>query len=319
MNGLNNLPNKSDTNTSIFYFAGSGSFQVWNKPPGISVAHIVVIGAGGGGGGGAYSSSAIGSIAGGSGGAPGGYYCGTLPSFLLPDKLYILVGQGGNGGVGVNSPNPSTGSNGNSGGITYVCMYPEVNSGSILLQSSLTEASGGLGGVIGSSTTSNPTAITVVDQNLLRWVPLNTGTTINSTINGAGSATVTGGSPTYAGLLTGGGGGGGHSVNGGNGTAGGGIIVTSPYSYVYQGTNGGAAGSNAGSTPGNGSHGYTTLKNFFTIGGGGGGGYGVASIIPGGNGGNGGIGCGGGGGGAGSSISGTGGNGGHGIVIITYY
>lgn len=316
MYGFNNIPDKTGNNVFIYY-SNSGSFQTWNKPAGVSMVHFTVIGGGGGGGSGYYSSS-ITTLAktGGQGGAPGGLVCGSIPAFLLPNILYLQVGTGGVGGAGVNSPNPSTGSSGTSGSISYVCLYPEINSGSILLQSSQTLSNGGIGGTLGSNTVT-PTNPTIADSNDLKWIPL-TGNTVTQTAGGQGvstnNATAT---ATYAGLLTGGGGGGGHAINGNNGGVGGPISLASLQIWKTLSVPGGVAGNAAGTiNPGDGGNGYSILNPLIFCGGSGGGGTGAVNKT-GGKGGNGGYGCGGGGGGYGTLISGAGGDGGEGIIIIT--
>jgi hypothetical protein len=315
MYGFNNIPDKTGNNTFI-YNCNSGSFQTWNKPAGVSMVHFVVIGGGGGGGSGYYSSS-ITTLAksGGSGGAPGGLVCGSIPAILLPNTLYLQVGAGGAGGTAVNSPNPSVGNSGSSGGISYVCLYPEINSGSILLQSSQTVAGGGVGGQL-ASTTGLSTNPTIANSNDLKWIAL-TGNTVSQTAGGAGvSNNNAPASIAYAGLLTGGAGGAGHSINGNNGGVGGNITFSSLSAWKTLTVASGIAGTAAGVVPGNGNVGYSILNPLIFCGGSGGGGAAAANRV-GGEGGGGGIGCGGGGGGFGTLISGAGGSGGEGIIIIT--
>ena len=86
--------------------SGAGNFSVWHKPQGRSFAFILAVGGGSGGGGGATSNTG-----GGGGGGGGGVSTIIIPTFTLPDCLYILPGAGGAGGAaasagasGVNTP-----------------------------------------------------------------------------------------------------------------------------------------------------------------------------------------------------------------------
>ena len=65
-----NLPN-NNLNTQVFY-CNNGDFQIWKKPPGAQLIHIICIGAGAGGGGGGssgggggVSAPSVGSVGGG--------------------------------------------------------------------------------------------------------------------------------------------------------------------------------------------------------------------------------------------------------------
>ena len=102
MNGFNNLPNKTDQNTFIFYANASssisGSFQAWNVPEYATFLHFTVIGGGGGGGSGFYNTVAT-TAFGGGGGAPAGLVAISIPAILLPKTLYLQVGYGGKGGA----------------------------------------------------------------------------------------------------------------------------------------------------------------------------------------------------------------------------
>lgn len=318
MNGFNNLPNKSDQNTYIFYANASssisGSFQAWNVPEYATLLHFTVIGGGGGGGSGHFSSAGT-STSGGAGGAPGGIVSVSIPAILLPKTLYLQVGYGGKGGnpVGTLYGNtaPTAGNNGDNGTISYVCLYPEINAGSVLIQSSNTTPGGGQGGIVGTSTAG--TAITIADTTNLKWLGI-VGNTVSQTAGTAGTAGGSGTLITYAGLLTGGASGAGYP-----GTtairSGGGFTLTSISSFINASI---VAGSGTNATNGiatNGNSGLFRWQPFLSIGGAGGG----ASTNTGGTGGNGGAGaygCGGGGGGAGLGNSGAGGKGGDGLIII---
>ena len=67
-----NLPN-NNLNTQVFY-CNNGDFQIWKKPPGAQLIHIICIGAGAGGGGGATRAS------GQTSGDGGGGACGVSPA-----------------------------------------------------------------------------------------------------------------------------------------------------------------------------------------------------------------------------------------------
>ena len=318
MNGFNNLPNKSDQNTYIFYAntsgSISGSFQTWNVPEYATFLHFTVIGGGAGGGSGYYTSNAANTSGGGGGGAPGGLVAVSIPAFLLPKTLYLQVGFGGKG-----APGQTVIGNGITGGvgeISYVCLYPEINPGSTLIQSSNTTPGGG-GGGSGAGGTAG-TAITIADTTNLKWLGIVGNTVAQTAATAGGLSNTAATSITYAGLLTGGGGGGGtrNTSLGGNG---GGIIMNSITSSATITINGGTGNATTGGDSTIGSDGYFSWKPFISIGGSGGGGQGGTTItLPGKPGGNGAYGSGGGGGGAGRYInSGAGGNGGDGLIIIT--
>lgn len=321
MNGFNNLPNKTDQNTFIFYANASssisGSFQAWNVPEYATFLHFTVIGGGGGGGSGFYNTVAT-TAFGGGGGAPAGLVAISIPAILLPKTLYLQVGYGGKGGAAQTVAN-STGNNGESGSLSYVCLYPEINSGSVLIQSSNVAPGGGLGGTItGGAGAATGTAITLVDSNNLKWLGIS-GSTVAQTTGTAGQQSNTNAtSITYAGLLTGGAGGGGirNTTLAGNG---GNITFTSigaAYAISAYNIAGGSNSATSGLAGGPGNPGLFQWRPFIATGGAGGGGGG--NLGRGGNGGKGAYGCGGGGGGAGTATSsGTGGDGGDGLIIIT--
>jgi len=308
MYGFNNLPNKTDQNTYIFYANASGSisgsFQAWNVPEYASFVHFTVIGGGGGGAGGIGGTPFASGRTGGGGGAPGGLVAVSIPTILLPKTLYLQVGYGGTPGTGSNSQ-AVNGQSGQNGTISYICLYPEINPGSVLIQSSNTEAGGG-------TVPNTGTAVTIADATNLKWLGI-VGNTVAQTAGGA-SAVGGGASVTYAGLLTGGAGGGAKPGSNNNGNAGGNITMTSINTYVATAINGGAGGTNP-AVGVDGISGYFSWKPFIATGGSGGGGGSVSAN--GGNGGKGAYGCGGGGGGAAGVIGGTGGSGGDGLIIIT--
>jgi hypothetical protein len=309
MNGFGHLPNKSDQNTFVFYANASGSisgsFQTWNVPEHATFLHFTVIGGGGGGGGSGITSGA--SRKGASGGAPGGLVAVSIPAILLPKTLYLQVGFGGAGGARAITVG-GNGGNGGNGEISYVCLYPEINPGSVIIQSSQTAAGGGTGGTTSGTSVPAGTAVTLANTNDLKWLGI-VGNTVAQTAGGIGSTSAPG-SPTYAGLLTGGAGGSGRTTN-----AGGSINMASISSYITVTVAGGATG-----TDNPGADGFFSWKPFIATGGGGGT-ESTNSSLWGGSGGKGAYGCG--GGGAGNSLSGGGGSGGYGgaggdgLIIIT--
>jgi hypothetical protein len=94
------------------------SATTWNKPAGIQVARIVLIGGGGGGQGGQYVSGTPGGTPalGGLGGQGGGVTLVTLIGADIPSTADILVGAGGIGGAGISSGSGIN--NGTTGGST---------------------------------------------------------------------------------------------------------------------------------------------------------------------------------------------------------
>jgi hypothetical protein len=322
MFGFNHLPNKLQQNIYTFYANAnsgssgpSGSFIAWNVPETAAVLHFLVIGGGGGGGSGHFSLAGGGNTSGGAGGAAGGLITATIPTVLLPKTLYLQVGQGGEGGAPVGTAfgntAPTVGNPGRNGTRSYVCAFPEINAGSIILLSSTTEPGGGGGGVAGTSTTG--TAISIATFNSgLRWAGL-TGNVITPTAGGATAAAGAGGSVTYAMLPTGGCGGGGYGA--GAVRNGGSVTLTNILSLMSATVTGGSGTATAGATGGTGNAGVFRYAPFITTGGGGGGNSAGTGGVAG-DGGPGAYGCGGGGGGAALGASGRGGSGGGGLIII---
>ena len=318
MNGFNNLPNKSDQNTFVFYANASsslsGSFQTWNVPEYATFLHFTIIGGGAGGGSGYFSNNVAITAGGGGGGAPAGMVAVSIPAILLPKTIYLQVGYGGKGGTAQTVT--GNGLDGQSGSLSYICLYPEINNGSVLIQSSNIAPGGGRGGTIAGGSTG--TAITLADVTNLKWLGI-TGNTVSQTAGIAGANSNTNASPiVYAGLLTGGAGAGGTrntglAGNGGNITF---SNLAAAYAISAYNIAGGSNGQTIGLAGGPGGSGLFQWRPFIATGGAGGGGGG--NLGRGGNGGKGAYGCGGGGGGAGTATSsGDGGDGGDGLIIIT--
>lgn len=144
MRGFQDLA--SQQQQRFWYYQGtiSGSYQTWNKPPGISFVNIICVGAGGGGGGGSARRFGV-TLQGATGGGSGALTSVTLPAWSVPDTLYILPGYGGNGGTGGRSGSAAlgAGTSGVAGTATYVSYYPNITSGYTLCV-----ANGGGAGVL---------------------------------------------------------------------------------------------------------------------------------------------------------------------------
>lgn len=304
-----------DNSTLNQVFLANGStandWQVWEKPKNCKIVNILAIG--GGGGGGAGFAVLSNGATGGGGGGSSAIARGTFMSCLIPDRLYIRVGNGGLGGTNTVVVAATAGA------ISYVSIQPNTTAGNILIASGAAGAgaggpgTAGVGGAVG-------TAGSVFSQtnfylSTLGIIQTLVGTA--GTIGGTGGATLA--SFTLASIVSPGLGGAGFTLGGASDTAGNitgnGFVPTTP-----GGTNG------VGAVGGNGGNGYSSVRPsisannrlpFFNTGGAGGG---SSTTTNGGNGGFGGIGSGGGGGGAnnsGSNLGGNGGRGGDGIVIIS--
>jgi hypothetical protein len=283
------------------------SFQQWIKPRGVNMSYIVCIG-GGGGGGGAHSAASGTNGGGGGGGACSGISRLIVPTFLLPDSLYIQVGVGGIGGNATVA--------GGAGTNSYIMLAPIAFTATNALLASNTNAPGGGGagtnGAVGTAGTV-PTIATATMLSTIGQFSADVG------LVGATGGAVAGGNGTdvtaWASipLSRGAGGAGANNANfnGGRQTA----NAATNFTYINWPTTAGAvaAGGTGGTTSANiGGAGVSLLAPFIQSGGGGGGSN-VSGI--GGNGGKGGIGCGGGGGGKGTT-GGRGGDGGNGLVAI---
>ena len=299
-------------NGYIDYFPGfsttaGGSWEIWNKPRGISFIKIITIGGGGGGRSGWVALS--GTRSGGGGGGSAGMTTVTIPAIFLPDRLYVSSGDGGDGApAATTSAAVSPGSNGIG---SYVCIAQ--STASIY---TVCYANGGSGATLGGSTVGSAGAAAAIATIANALMSAQGNFTALAGQAGSAGTTGAGASVTYptTGLLLSGG------ACGGGGTASNGNQIIAPSQTVYNifpSVTGGINGLNATS----GSNGREILKPLLSTGGAGGG---ASSTITsgagtGGAGGNGGFGSGGGGGGAGPSTSGSGkgGDGGPGLVIIS--
>jgi hypothetical protein len=281
-------------------------WQTWTKPRNAKLVSIVAIGGGAAGGG-----NITGGLRGGGGGGSGAITKLIVPANLIPDTLFLLVGQGG-----VNSSNSFFVDRGLIvGNTSYVCITPQVVSGSVVIQSGNRPArAGGQGDEAGTALGgAGETAFTYDSSSASAfYCALGIFQSTPGARGGDGSTGLASNiTALSASILTGGAGGSGNSGASANGASitGVGLIPTIP---------GGVAGGGSGSI------GYQTYRpndlvsqRVPFLAAGGAGGSSNSTTFNGGNGGNGAIGCGGGGGGAGTSIGGRGGNGGAGVIIIT--
>lgn len=311
-NDLQDFPYPS--NSDVYVFVGPTdddlatiNWKTWNKPKGSTMAYILAVGAGGGGGRGLQRARG-GDGGGGGGGGSGAISRLLIPSFFLPDVLYIRPGSGGEG-------SNTNGVAGTNGGIAYVCYSPSITAPNVLIQSSDTQAGGGgtgTGGAVGAAGTAGGTALTQTTGAQLGIYGATTG------VAGAAGGNPGGGNGVsitnvWSLTINSGGAGGGGSTGG---NANGGALdpqIATFFTYINWPNTAGSlaiAGTSAAASR-NGSGGVNVWKPFVTCGGAGGG----TDDDNGGNGGNGGIGSGGGGGGTGAA-AGRGGNGGPGMVMI---
>jgi hypothetical protein len=286
------------TNTS--YASSFIGLQRWEKPKGINFVYGIIIGPGSGGGGG-------GTLGGGGGGTPGTYYTFLQPAFLVPDYLYIAVGEGGAGGAA--GANGSFATNGSGLFFDSVSVTNSTNL-SRLYYVSLGIQSGNASGRAGTGAAAGAGGTVVnYSSNQVGTYGFSSNNTVLTTSTGFnGGLTTAGVDAPFLGRPQGGAGGGGRS---GGAKVGGNVICpsTSANSIWNRNLSGGAATGAAGENG-------VTLFNptlFFLPGAGGG----ANDAGVGGQGGDAGTGCGGGGGGAGSVTGGAGGKGGDGLIILT--
>ena len=274
----------------------------WTKPRGATMTSMIAI-AGGGGGGGGFTRTAGTAGGGGAGGACSGIARLIIPTFFLPDTLYVQVGIGGTGGAangaGVNATN------------SYVSYGHSIATPNVLLASGANAPGGGGAGAVGAGGTGGtvPTiATTVTSQSMGWWFA-----TVGLVGAAGGSQAGANGTPVTswaAVVLSPGAGGAGCTTTD---FSGGSQNMTAAADFGIQNfpaiwaVMGGFATTNV-----DGGGGIMLYQPFYMTGGSGGG---SNNSGQGGNGGKGGIGCGGGGGGAGTT-GGRGGDGGNGMVSI---
>jgi hypothetical protein len=299
MNSQFSYLTQQQENKWVFYAAGN-SWQVWEKPDGCNMIHIVVIGAGSGGGGG-YQRIATANGGGGGGGAAGGIYTMMIPAYTIPDKLHIQVGVGGGGGANLTS--------GSSGTPTYIGLVPDTTnfSANMLIRQTYGGGDrGGAGSVTGGAGGNGGGTTIQWFLNFTGW-----GKTVQTVAGQSGQAGTTPSTDFDQTRIIGGGAGGAFAAAS---TQAVGRSVTSLYkqpSAVVYSVGQQPIGSSINA--GNGANLISPQPQFF--GGAGGSALTSATTV---NGGAGGIGCG--GGGAGVCLTGRtgiGGRGGDGMVIIT--
>lgn len=276
-----NLPDTS-FRTQVFYQNGT-----WNKPQGITMVYVTLIGGGSGGGGGQSTASGV-AGGGGGGGGSGAISRVLIHADLLEDRLTVTVGRGGNGGA----PN----------GDGTVGTESRVDGVSTFLATLMTGQGAGTAGLASGSGGGGGAASTVQQANLSSMGVFisNAGGTGGSSVSPNityGSLPAAGPLPIIPGC------GGGTKTVSNTSTNGGSIIGAGVVPNFSGGTSGGENGLDSQ---------INSLSPLIFLGGTGGGGNGTGI---GGDGGDGGIGCGGGGGGAGIT-GGSGGGGGNGLVII---
>jgi hypothetical protein len=269
--------------------------QIWTKPRGCKF--VFIFGLGGGGGGGAGQGNVAGTLrAGGGGGGSGAQFSLILPSFMIPDCLYLRVGIGGVGG---------TIGNGTSGTRTIVSFTPFFSNAQYATTSLIIMAGAGVfGQVVTGGIPGQITLYWASDFRLSHQIPGQTGRAGGNGVAGTSVVLQYNGSS--------GAGGGGVSI--GNVGFNGGSIVGNGFVPTRQGGTLANMNGESGLNLFNPSSLLTNKYPLFFIGGAGG--FGNPNGI-GGRGGDAiGYGTGGGGGGAGLT-GGAGGNGGDGLVIIT--
>lgn len=293
--------NDGSLNNQVFYYTGDFTWQIWQKPPNCKFINFFLIGGGAGGGGGEVNAGSTRNGGGGGGSAAIAYY--TMPSFAIPDILYVLVASGGTGGA-------SGGGRGGQGTLSYISTQPDntLNQYNVIMKSGSANAGASTTATAGASITASDIILTEIG--FVSGYAGQTGGGVGVSSGAAPNITPFG-LPTTAGA-----GGSGVSSVGTLGTSGS-ILPILDFPRISGGTSASSTGATAGQ------NGFSTRSNFvgpnfkhpmFFTGGAGGG---ASHTGIGGNGGNGTFGCGGGGGGAGQTIGGTGGRGGDGLVIIT--
>ena len=161
------------------------NWQTWVKPKGVTMCYMLAIGGGAGGGAGFQRQSANGG--GGGGGQCSGVARFMVPAFLLPDQLFIQVGEGGRGGVG-----PSGTGAGGAGGISYISLGRSTLVPNVLFQSSATAPGGGGQGISGGGGTAGTLATVAVSTNPLLQLGIFSAsvTTVAATAGGSTAAPV---------------------------------------------------------------------------------------------------------------------------------
>ncbi len=299
-NGNTDVPTKNAVRDKIETMGGTTDVQTfnadgtWNKPAGVKIVKVEVIGSGGGGGGGARNSSTTVIRGAGRCGGGGSHIKTWFLADDLPSSVAIVVGAGGTSGAGATS-NASAGSNGGTGGVTKfgTGTYPSliVNGGT-----------GGTGGAAAAGTGTDGTGGAVATGPVAGPGSMTAGGGTGGGAGGTGGTAPSISTGVDAAPFAGGGGGAGGFINASNA-----LVLPGTGS---DGTSNGTA--NGGSAGADGANGATVFAA------GGGGAASKGGSVVGWKGGNGGVGGGAGGGGsADSAAGGAGGVGGAGRVIVT--
>jgi len=294
--------NDNTLRNQVFYSNGSSGWQIWNKPSNCNLINFYLIGGGAGGQGGQINAASTRN--GGAGGGSSSITYITVPSFAIPDTLYLLVGSGGaSGGV-----------QGGAGSLSYVCSIPDITSPYNILMKS--------GSAVAGASVTTTAGLGITSSDIILSVAVFISSYDGQTGGAGGVSSGTAGPITPLNIpITAGAGGAGCSSVGTPGTSG---VILGVLDFPL--LSGGINNASAGGTAGSGNNGYSTRENFigpnfkyplfFT--GGAGGGAASATTGIGGKGGDAQYGCGGGGGGAGgNTTAGIGGKGGDGLIIIT--
>jgi len=307
-----NFPSNFKGDVQIFHANNQSTinFQQWIKPRGTSMSFFFLIGGGGGGGGGHQKPQNTNGGGGGGGGCAGITKL-FIPSFFLPNSLYIQVGVGGLGGGASTA--------GGAGTTSHVLFSPLAYAAqNSLISSESGPAGGGGAGLVGAAGAGGSAAgapSTPVPSLLGGF------SGITGQAGGAGGAQpgAVGTSITAWSIrpISSGAGGAGIQANASLfDFDGGSITAVSAFNFPKMNfpTDVGAVARGGNNlAPKDGDSGVNFIDGPFLQSGGAGGASSFGGVA--GNGGKGGIGCGGGGGGAGVT-GGRGGNGGNGMVAI---
>lgn len=302
---FSHLPTSTKADVQVFNATATSTgvwqYVAWHKPRGVSMLHILAIGAGGNGGNGAVGAALA--AAGGAGGGSGGQTSLVIPAALLPDILYCRVGVALTGFAM----------------LSQVVIDPSAQSATTVIVANGGAAGGNASGATAGAATAGGSVASIATMSL---AGLGFYTLLAGQAGIVGHQTLAPPALTLpvTGLLITGGTGGAGVPGVATGGSGGSFTVTGAFP-----PHPGGIGATSTTTPGgNGSNGFDRVINglSYSYGGTGGGSTGNAPTGAGlvaGNGGNGGIGCGGGGGGGGftGSTQGLGGRGGPGQIIIT--
>jgi hypothetical protein len=211
---FSHIPQNLRSNFSVLYNDSSTpTWQVWNKPRGITSVYVLCIGPGGNGA--TNSGASLTNIAGGGGGGSGGITTLLIQANLIPDIIYVQPGINGAGTGSFVSLQPSTTA-------AYVLCY--ANRGG-----NATTSTGGAAGA--AATATNMILGSYGDYNAYA-----------GQAGASGSAGAVGGSVTWGSLIVSGGAAGGGRNSSGTNFAGGSITGAGFMPTV----SGGAAGSNPG-------------------------------------------------------------------------